>query len=552
MTRYARHIAKSTTPQTERVDSRQVRNDGGGFSYAADKWTNLRRWLILGAEGGSYNVGERQLVKRNVAAIDACLAEDGVRTVDTIVDVSKNGCAPKNDPAILALALASAASDDDTRRAACAAIPAVCRTSTHLFNFVGTIKEGEIRGFGRGLRQGIMSFYAHRDEDSLAYQICKYAQRNGWSHRDILRLCGGAKTDWDWAPGHEAAMRYAVCGPQWSKRVVQRGDTSTTYKAIRKNTIPEIILGVEAAKAAKSEDEIVGLINEHGLTHEMIPSEFKGSAAVWGALLTKMPPTAMIRNLGRMSANGLLTPMSDAARLVAKRLRDAEYLRRGRVHPLAVLMALNTYGNGRGVRGSLTWTPVQTITDALDDAYDLAFGGIQPANKRTLIGVDVSGSMCSGEVAGMTGITPRVGAMAMAMAFARTEPDYHLMAFSSGFIPLDISARDSLRTVSDKTRRLPFDWTDCARPMLWALETNTMVDTFIVLTDNDTNHSSMHPHIALQRYRQRTGIDARMIVVGMRGNGFTIADPADPGMLDVIGFDTAAPGLMNAFSRREF
>jgi 60 kDa SS-A/Ro ribonucleoprotein len=39
------------------------------------------------------------------------------------------------------------------------------------------------------------------------------------------------------------------------------------------------------------------------------------------------------------------------------------------------------------------------------------------------------------------------------------------------------------------------------------------------------------------------------VVVGMVSNGFSIADPADPGMLDVVGFDTATPQLISDFAR---
>ena len=35
----------------------------------------------------------------------------------------------------------------------------------------------------------------------------------------------------------------------------------------------------------------------------------------------------------------------------------------------------------------------------------------------------------------------------------------------------------------------------------------------------------------------------------MVSNGFTIADPNDAGMLDVVGFDTATPQLMSEFAR---
>jgi len=35
----------------------------------------------------------------------------------------------------------------------------------------------------------------------------------------------------------------------------------------------------------------------------------------------------------------------------------------------------------------------------------------------------------------------------------------------------------------------------------------------------------------------------------MTSNGFTIADPSDAGMLDVVGFDAAAPALIADFAR---
>jgi hypothetical protein len=43
--------------------------------------------------------------------------------------------------------------------------------------------------------------------------------------------------------------------------------------------------------------------------------------------------------------------------------------------------------------------------------------------------------------------------------------------------------------------------------------------------------------------------DARLVVGGMVSNGFSIADPNDPGMLDVVGFDTATPQLISDFAR---
>ena len=85
--------------------------------------------------------------------------------------------------------------------------------------------------------------------------------------------------------------------------------------------------------------------------------------------------------------------------------------------------------------------------------------------------------------------------------------------------------------------------------MLYATEAGKQYDTFIIYTDNETYAGRMHPHQALEQYRERTGINAKLIVVGMTATNFTIADPNDAGMLDVAGFDSAVPNLISDFSR---
>ncbi len=89
------------------------------------------------------------------------------------------------------------------------------------------------------------------------------------------------------------------------------------------------------------------------------------------------------------------------------RLGDAERIRRARVHPIAVLAALRTYASGRGARGRNEWRPVRQIVDALDAAFYTSFGNVEPTGKRLLLALDVSGSMESGQVAGVPGLTPR-------------------------------------------------------------------------------------------------------------------------------------------------
>ena len=126
---FATRLMRLLTPQSEPIPgSTQVANSGGGYAWPVNQWTRLGRFLILGSGGGTYYIGERQLTQENAQAVVECLADDGPRLVRRIVDVSLAGRAPKNDPALFALAIAAGLGDAETKAAVWAALPQVART----------------------------------------------------------------------------------------------------------------------------------------------------------------------------------------------------------------------------------------------------------------------------------------------------------------------------------------------------------------------------------------------------------------------------------------
>src|SRR5262245_856642 len=177
---YLKRFGTRRVPQREPLPG-QVANSAGGFVWAVDMWMRLRRFLVLGSEGGSYYATEQALTRANALAVEECVGEDGPRAVAEIVRVSTEGRAPKNDPALFALALAAGDGDVETRRAALQALPQVARTGTHLFQFAAFV-EG-FRGWGRSLRRAVGRWYAAQPVDALAYQAVKYRQREGVTHQ---------------------------------------------------------------------------------------------------------------------------------------------------------------------------------------------------------------------------------------------------------------------------------------------------------------------------------------------------------------------------------
>ncbi|MHA1720092.1 MAG: TROVE domain-containing protein [Promethearchaeota archaeon] len=510
------------TPQNESVPGKNmIKNSAGGFVFKVDDWDRLDRFLILGSEGGTYYIKERILTRENAECVIRCINKDGIRTVERIVEISQSGRAPKNDPALFALAMCAGIGDLKTRKKALDHLPDVARIGTHLFHFATYVKQ--FRGWGRALSTAIKRWYQEKNMNDLAYQVVKYRQRDGWSHRDLLRL-SHPKTDED--------------------------ERNNIYKWIVDGEIVEpihkLIEGYELAKT--SEKPNPKLIYDYGLTREMLPTEWLNNIDVWAALLENMPITAMIRNLGKMTNIGLLRPMSKETEKVVNTINNQQILRKARVHPISILMALKTYENGRGIKGDLSWDPVIQIVDGLNDAFYLTFKSVESTGKRYLLGLDVSGSMAWGHVGGSF-LTPREASGAMALVTAATETNYHIMGFGHEFVQLPISPRQRLDEVINKISNLPFGNTDCALPMLWAIENNVEIDCFIIYTDSETWYGEIHPYQALQKYRNKFGIPAKLIVVAMVSNGFTIADPNDGGMLDVVGFDTAVPEIIANFVR---
>lgn len=514
-------ITTRATPQREQADERQIPNAAGGFAFALGDDTRVQRFLTLGTDSGTYYTSERELTKANAEVVLRAARERGAWLVAQVVAISTAGRAPRQNPAIFALAAACALADDEGRKAAFDALPAVCRTGTHLFLFAGYVEQ--FRGWGRGLRRAVAGWYLDRDVDDIAYQAVKYRQREGWSHRDLLRLAH----------------------PETSE-AARRGLFSWIVKGEADGAAPGLVGAFVEAQAATEVATWVRLIEAFPLSWEMFPDAALAEPAVWRALVAKgMPQTALMRQLPRLTRLGVLD--GETLRTVTAQLADEARLKRGRVHPVNVLVALRTYASGRSARGAGEWTPDGRVIDALDAGFYAAFGAVEPAGKRTLVALDVSGSMMN-PVSGLP-VSCREASAALALVTMATEPDTEVVGFTSGLTKLAISPRQRLDDAIRAISNLPFGGTDCSQPITWAEQAGKRFDTFIVYTDNETWAGNIHPHQALTRYRERTGIDAKLVVVGMTANDVSIADPKDRGMLDVAGFDSAVPTLIADFSR---
>jgi len=534
-----------------------VTGKGGGQVFAIDDLMRLQRFLVLGSDGGTYYTKPRQHTAENIAALLRLLESGrGSEAVKLITEVSICGRAPKQTPTMVALAVCARLGDATTKAAAYQALPKICRTPTHLFEFlvqaelVSQTAPVSGTGWGRAHRRAVAGWYNDRNPTSLAEAVTKYQNRMGWSHRDVLRLCHAVPA----GVAQAAIFTYVVKGLAAAESGAEplMGTSSASGEL---SAVLDYLRAVEEAKSLDADDagqaRMVELIGKAQLRREHVPSQLLSSVPVWTALLDGMPLTALTRNLAKLSAIGLLTDGSTAASEVVRRLTDEQALRRARVHPMAILFAHRTYAAGRGEKGKLQWQPCSEVVQALETAFQLAFSTLEPTGKRFCLALDVSGSMGVGINGGGYGATLSCheASAAMALVTLETEPVCETMCFSHTFDTLPLHKGMGLSAAMAVTQNLPFGGTDCSLPMQWALREQKAFDVFVVYTDSETYAGSVHPCEALRQYRAASGIgDARLIVVGMASNGFSIADPADAGMLDVVGFDAATPEVMANFA----
>ena len=537
-------VGTRVTPQNRPADARQVPNSAGGYAFKTSDEVQIHRFLTIGTTGGTYYVSEAELTKVNADIVLRAARDRGEWLVEQVVAVSTAGRAPRQNPGLFALAAVAGLGDETARKAALEALPLVARTGTTLFQFVTYAKL--FRGFGPALRRGISRWYLDQDVDHLAYQMVKYRQRNGWSHRDLLRLAHPKTTG-----VRNALVHWGVTGNFVHPEDGPAPNLVSQFVTVQKST--DVATWVEAIQA-------------YSLPWEALPDAALSEPKVWRALIERgMPQTALMRQLPRLTRLGVL----DGSTLdtVTAQLTNAERLRKARVHPVNVLVAQRTYAAGQGTSSS--WTPVRQVVDALDSAFYAAYGAVEPAGKRTLLALDVSRSMGSPVLSGGQQrrlawsyaaapgtLSCREAAAALSLVTLATEPQADVVGFTSAgsgwntaIRELDISPRRRLDDVVRYLTGVPFGDTDIAQPFLWAKDNRKDYDSVIVYTDNESWAGSIHPHQALRQYRDFVGHDVKLIVVALAANQFSVADPADPSSLDICGLDAAVPNLIADFSR---
>lgn len=484
--------------------------------FVIDDWKQFQRFLIMGSESSVY---------QPAASLEALACQSLHNLLDTcgpqaileeILRVSEEGLAPKQSFGLWALAQLL----PHHKEAVMKALPRIARTFSTLAEFLNSAKTANTLTWGSTVRRGMEAWLNSYKPQELAYQFTKYRNRKGFTPADVLRLTHPKP-----APNSPAHLVYAHAtqhpAPSHSQEHPQLAAYLAAADTLRRTTDPEVA---------------AALIRAHHFNWEHVgQQQLLKDARIWKAILDiGMPYTALIRNLRRLLS--ILNNDHNALSQITDKLTNEDAIKHSRCHPIQILQALRAIPDAPSA-----------FTTALNTAFDKSFKNIEPTNQRFLLAIDVSGSMHSTPCAGMRTLTAAEAAAATALAFMRREPFVVPMAFSNSFMEFPISSHMSLAQVISEMFKLPFSNTDCSAPMRYALEKKLVVDTFIVITDNETNCNKEPPAQVLRTYREQVHSAAKLVVLATSATNISIADPQDAGMLDIAGMDSSVFQVLHQF-----
>jgi 60 kDa SS-A/Ro ribonucleoprotein len=483
-----------------------IKNNAGGFVSQTTDWEYLNRFLTIGSENGSYYADEKKLTVDNATNVINLIKINPLKVFNEVFETLVNNKAPKVDPSIFVLALLRLHGSNEVKGLISSNSDRLFKTFTQLTQYVTMSKE--LGGTGRSLRTTINNWYTKRSVESLDYQMAKYPNRNGFSHKDLIRI------------GHTDLSNFndSVI------RTVMKGEPS--YK----DDLPRMYAKELVLSNKDNVSKVISVIKEYNLTWEMIPTELLNDQKVLSVLLQNdrsMPPTALLRNLNRLTDAKTID-------LAYEKLTNVQYMKD--IHPINILIALKTYSSGTGVRGSKTWNVSSRIVEGLDIALEQSVQQLEPTNKRILIAVDCSGSM---NAMTSVGLTAYEVAVSLAATIGKVEKYSDVIMFDTAYKGT-MNKRDSFKTLLQNAPR--GGGTDCSVPYRLMLTNKLLYDIVIVLTDNE---SWAHKSDVVDTVKKLNG-KMKNVIVASTATKATIL-PTRKDTLNISGFDASVPELIKNF-----
>ena len=266
----------------------------------------------------------------------------------------------------------------------------------------------------------------------------------------------------------------------------------------------------------------------------------------WATLAGTMGWQALRMNLNTLARNGAFA-VEGVAQAVAARLADKEALRKARVLPYQLMVALGSAGEG---------VPL-VVQAALEEALETSVSSVPTVAGRVVVCPDVSGSMASPATGYRKGATSKVScndvAALVAAAMLRTNRTARVLPFEERVVNVKLDPFARLAANTAKLAAVGGGGTNVSAPLAKLNAERAAVDLVVIVSDNQSWVDATTGATATMREWDRINRRnpaAKLVCIDIQPHGTTQAS-GRPEILNVGGFSDAVFETIAKFAAGE-
>jgi len=441
-------------------------NAAGGAAYRLDDKSALAQYAVTGTFQDTFYVGAQDHLHNVEALAAGCEAE----FIAKLAVYARERGKMKDMPAYLLAVLAARGETDLVKRI----FSRVCNNSKVLLGFARIIRSGATgrSSFGTAMKRLIQDWIT--DKSNKGLYVSSIGHSNP-SMADLIKMVHPRPRD-----NEQSAMFSYLLGRECDH-----------------DLLPEDIQIFERLKRG----EAMRGGTSFGPSDKMPDIPFRAltncdlSAAQWRDIALNMPWNTLRQSLNLLSRRGVFDDLG-VVRNLAVKLADEENVMQYNAFPFELLATW---------KATKDQVPVE-ISNALQEAMEVATRNVPKLPGETLLAVDVSGSMCGAAITGRSAkpsiVTVVECASLIACALLRNNKSASLIGFDSARYPsyrpkgrlageggiyvMDhINPFDSVMTNVSKMNHSG-GGTDCSLPFQYLLANTRAVDNIIILSDYES------------------------------------------------------------------
>ena len=493
------------TPKTDMV------NEAGGTAYKLSPKAALAQYAATGCFNQTFYAGADEQLEK---VLELCETLDAEFIAKTAVFTRKESFM-KDMPALL-VAILSTKKDKELFEKT---FPKVIDNGKMLRNFVQIMRSGVVgrKSLGSMPKRLVREWFENRKPEV----IFKQSIGNSPSFADILKMIHAKPKDEE----YEALFGYFI------------------GREIKFENLPALVQIYEQYKAGKTNGEVPNVPFQMLTALPLGTKEWKQIARNARWQMTRM-------NLNTFQRHGVFAD-KEIVKMIAERLRNPENIKRARVFPYQLMIAFQMANGNREI-------PLE-ITNALQDAMEIAIENVPEINGKVYVLPDVSGSMSMAATGYRKGSTSAVRcidvAALVAAAILRKNPTAEVLPFENDVVNVKLNPRDSVMTNAEKLAKIGGGGTNCSAPLVKLNKAKAKGDLVIYVSDNeswiDTNRT--HWNSGTETMKQWNAFQSRnarskLVCVDIQPYGHTQAkERAD--ILNVGGFSDNVFKIISEFSK---